>query len=104
ELLEAPLVKVPADSLRRELLEATGADPESPTPIATDPTGNDLRISYRGALLRIAARDLCSPEPIEAVDDVADELSDLADATLEAALSIARLKLDRAASKVASAR
>ena len=93
ELLEDPLVKVPADSLRRELLEATGADPESPTPIATDPTGNNLRISYRGALLRIAARDLCSPEPIEAVVDVADELSDLADATLEAALSIARLKL-----------
>ena len=93
ELLETELVKVPADSLRRELLQATGADPESPIPIATDPTGNDLRIAYRGALLRIAARDLGSPEPIEAVVDIADELSDLADATLEAALSIARLKL-----------
>jgi [glutamine synthetase] adenylyltransferase / [glutamine synthetase]-adenylyl-L-tyrosine phosphorylase len=93
ELLDAPLVKVPADSLRRELLGATGADPDSPTPIATDPTGNDLRVAYRGALLRIAARDLCSPEPIEVFDDIADELSDLADATLEAALSIARLKL-----------
>ena len=84
---------MPADSLRRELLQATGADPESLIPIATDPTGNDLRIAYRGALLRIAARDLGSPEPIEAVADIADELSDLADATLEAALSIARLKL-----------
>ena len=93
ELLETELVKVPAASLRRELLEATGADPESPTPIATDSTGNQLRIAYRGALLRIAARDLCAPEPIEVVDDIADELSDLADATLEAALSIARLKL-----------
>ena len=93
QLLETELVKVPAASLRRELLEATGADPESPTPIATDSTGNQLRIAYRGALLRIAARDLCAAEPIEVVDDIADELSDLADATLEAALSIARLKL-----------
>ena len=93
QLLETELVKVPAAALRRELLEATGADPESPTPIATDSTGNQLRIAYRGALLRIAARDLCGPEPIEVVDDIADELSDLADATLEAALSIARLKL-----------
>ena len=29
-------------------------------------TGDGLRIAYRGALLRIAARDLCAPEPIEA--------------------------------------
>src|SRR5829696_3894451 len=93
ELLETELVKIPAGALRRELLEATGADPELPAPIATDPSGNQLRIAYRGALLRIAARDLCAPEPIEVVDDIADELSDLADATLEAALSVARLKL-----------
>ena len=99
ELLKDELVKVPAASLRRELLEATGADPESPLPIATDPTGDQLRIAYRGALLRIAARDMCAPEPIEAVVDIADELSDLADATLEAALSIARLKLGENAPK-----
>ena len=99
ELLEDELAKVPAASLRRELLEATGADPESPLPIATDPTGDRLRIAYRGALLRIAARDMCAPEPIEAVVDIADELSDLADATLEAALSIARLKLGENALK-----
>ena len=76
-----------------------GRDPESPTPIATDPTGDQLRVAYRGALLRIAARDLAAPEPIEAVVDIADELSDLADATLEAALSIARLKLGENAMK-----
>ena len=99
ELLEDELTKVPAVSLRRELLEAAGADPESPLPIATDPTGDRLRIAYRGALLRIAARDMCAPEPIEAVVDIADELSDLADATLEAALSIARLKLGENALK-----
>ena len=66
ELLTDRLVKMPATALRRELLEATGADPESTTPIATDPTGDQLRIAYRGALLRIAARDMCAPEPIEA--------------------------------------
>jgi [glutamine synthetase] adenylyltransferase / [glutamine synthetase]-adenylyl-L-tyrosine phosphorylase len=93
ELLTEELDKVSAEALRRELLEATGADPESARPVATDPTGDQLRIAYRGALLRIAARDLCAPEPLETVADVADELSDLADATLEAALSISRLKL-----------
>jgi [glutamine synthetase] adenylyltransferase / [glutamine synthetase]-adenylyl-L-tyrosine phosphorylase len=99
ELLAGELVQVPAASLRRELLEATGADPESPIPIATDRTGDRLRVAYRGALLRIAARDLCAPEPLEAVADIADELSDLADATLEAALSISRLKLGENALK-----
>src|SRR3712207_4414012 len=56
-------------------------------------TGDGLRVAYRGALLRIAARDLCAAEPIEVVDAIADELSDLADAALEAALAIARAKL-----------
>ena len=99
QLLVTEVAKVPAAALRCELLEATGADPESTTPIATDPTGDQLRVAYRGALLRIAARDLGAPEPIEALPDIADELSDLADATLEAALSIARLKLGENAMK-----
>ena len=99
DLLERDLVKTSAAALRRELLEATGADPEAAIPIATDPTGDELRIAYRGALLRIAARDVCAPEPLEAVVDIADELSDLADATLEAALSIGRLKLGENALK-----
>jgi len=99
DLLQDELVKIPAASLRRELLDATGADPESPVPIASDATGDALRIAYRGALLRIAARDLCAPEPIEVVVDIADELADLADATLEAALSISRLKLGENALK-----
>ena len=99
DLLEGELAQLSAAALRRELLEAAGADSEAPIPIATDPTGDGLRIAYRGALLRIAARDLCAPEPLEAVADIADELSDLADATLEAALSISRLKLGENALK-----
>jgi glutamate-ammonia-ligase adenylyltransferase len=92
DLLDEDLDKVPAAALRRQLLAVTGADPDAALPVATELTGDPLRTAYRGALLRIAARDLCSAEPIEVVDDVAEELSDLADATLEAALAIARAK------------
>ncbi|MFL6026148.1 MAG: bifunctional [glutamine synthetase] adenylyltransferase/[glutamine synthetase]-adenylyl-L-tyrosine phosphorylase [Friedmanniella sp.] len=99
DLLDGDLEKRGAAELRRLLLLATGADPEAELPVATELSGDPLRIAYRGEVLRIAARDLCSPEPIELVDDVADELSDLADATLEAALAIARAKGGPAAMK-----
>ena len=63
-------------------------------PVATELTGDPLRTAYRGAL----AADRRVPRPgiaelIEAVDAIADELSDLADAALEAALAIARAKI-----------
>ncbi len=93
DLLTAPLLRSSAAELRTELLAAVGADPQASTPVASPGSSDRLRIAYRGALLRIAARDLCDPEPIEVVDDVAAELSDLADATLEAALALAREKL-----------
>ncbi|SDU96174.1 glutamate-ammonia-ligase adenylyltransferase [Microlunatus sagamiharensis] len=92
DALDGPLRRTTATDLRRELLLAVGADPAADVPVATDLVGDGLRLAYRAALLRVAARDLCAPEPIEAVDGVADELSDLADATLEAALAIARAK------------
>src|SRR5690606_34974637 len=38
-------------------------------------------------------RDLTAADPIAVVPDIADELSDLADATLESALAIARAKV-----------
>ncbi|GAA3577789.1 bifunctional [glutamine synthetase] adenylyltransferase/[glutamine synthetase]-adenylyl-L-tyrosine phosphorylase [Microlunatus spumicola] len=93
DALAGPLSRTSAPDLRAELLRAVGSDPADPAPVATDLVGDGLRLAYRAALLRVAARDLCAPEPIEAVDGVADELSDLADATLEAALSIARAKV-----------
>jgi glutamate-ammonia-ligase adenylyltransferase len=92
ELLADELEMTSAAEMRRQLLISTGADVESATPVATELTGDGLRLAYRGALLQIAARDLGAPEPIEAVDEIADELSHLADAALEAALSIARGK------------
>lgn len=79
-----------AQDLRRELLEAVGADPTLGAPRATDRGGDRLRIAYRAALLRIVARDVCAPEPIEEMGSIAAELSDLADATLDTALAIAR--------------
>jgi glutamate-ammonia-ligase adenylyltransferase len=93
DALAGPLSRTSAPDLRAELLRAVGADVAAPAPVATDLVGDGLRLAYRAALLRVAARDLCAPEPIEAVDGVADELSDLADATLEAALAIARAKV-----------
>ncbi|HET6815771.1 MAG TPA: bifunctional [glutamine synthetase] adenylyltransferase/[glutamine synthetase]-adenylyl-L-tyrosine phosphorylase [Mycobacteriales bacterium] len=66
--------------LRQTLSDAVG-----------DATGRQardaLRVAYRGCLLTLAARDVCGDV---AVDEVAGELADLAEATLETALDIAR--------------
>ena len=93
DVLDDGLAQRTATELRTRLLEAVGADPQAPLPVATDLTGDSLRLAYRAMILRIAARDLSAPEPIEAMPQVADELSDLADATLEAALAIGRAKV-----------
>ena len=91
--LAPPATRRTAAELRIELLLAVGAEPETAQPVATDSDGDQLRLAYRAALLRIAARDVCDPEPIEGLPGVAAELSDLADATLEAALALARRKV-----------
>ncbi|MBZ5733416.1 bifunctional [glutamine synthetase] adenylyltransferase/[glutamine synthetase]-adenylyl-L-tyrosine phosphorylase [Nocardioides sp. TRM66260-LWL] len=86
--------------LRACLLRAVGADPVAVLPIATraDADAVDaLRVEYRRLLLRLAARDLAHHL---GVDDVAAELSDLAVATLDAALAVARQRVGAAASTV----
>ena len=83
----------PAYAVRGALLEAVGADPESPHPTATlsaSAAADALRVEYRRVLVRLAARDLAHHL---GVDDAAAELSDLAAATLEAALAIARSRV-----------
>jgi glutamate-ammonia-ligase adenylyltransferase len=79
--------------LRRRLLAAVDADPDVAAPTATV-TGNvaldALRVAYRRELLDIAARDLTG---VARVDDVAAELADLAAATLDSALAVARAEL-----------
>jgi glutamate-ammonia-ligase adenylyltransferase len=84
------------EALRAELLYAVGADPQAAVPIATlsGPAGSDaLRVAYRRRLLSLAARDLASPDPLSVVQAVARELADLAAATLDAALALARAQL-----------
>ena len=71
-------------------MEAVGADPRPPAPVATLPEAeavDALRVTYRRLLLPLAARDLTHEL---GVDDAAAELSDLAAGTLDAALAVAR--------------
>ncbi len=91
-------VRPTAAGLRRAMLLQVDADPDDPVPVAPGPTAASadmLRIGYRNLLLGLAARDLA--DGVE-VADVAAELADLAGATLEAALAIARTDLGDAAS------
>jgi glutamate-ammonia-ligase adenylyltransferase len=95
-LLADPLltaVRPTAKSLRDDLLAAVGADSAAADPRAAEggsPAYDALRVAYRRALLKVAARDLtASPD----VMDIAAELADLASGALEAALAIARYEI-----------
>lgn len=82
-----------AYAVRAGLLDAVGADPEHPHPVATLPDAealDALRVEYRRVLLRLAARDLAHDLGL---DDTAAELSDLAAGTLDAALAVARARV-----------
>ncbi|MDR0416671.1 MAG: bifunctional [glutamine synthetase] adenylyltransferase/[glutamine synthetase]-adenylyl-L-tyrosine phosphorylase [Propionibacteriaceae bacterium] len=93
-VLEAAPDRLGAAALRADLLAAVGADPGSAMPSASAPAaGDDLRHAYRRHLLRVAARDLTAADPAEALPAVAAELADLADATVEAALAVARAEV-----------
>ena len=90
-----------AATLRADLLASVGADPDAAAPIAssagpTTGSGNPadaLRLAYRAALLRVAARDLTADDPLATVADIGRELADLADAVIEAAIALARLEV-----------
>ncbi|GAB2768380.1 bifunctional [glutamine synthetase] adenylyltransferase/[glutamine synthetase]-adenylyl-L-tyrosine phosphorylase [Nocardioides salsibiostraticola] len=82
-----------ARAVRAGLLECVGAEHADAEPVATLPDGeclDALRVEYRRVLLRLAARDLAHDMRI---DDVAAELAELADGTLEAALAVARQRV-----------
>ncbi|HEX6148576.1 bifunctional [glutamine synthetase] adenylyltransferase/[glutamine synthetase]-adenylyl-L-tyrosine phosphorylase [Nocardioides sp.] len=88
--------RAPAFAVRTGLMQVVGADPDDPTPTATVPQPealDALRVEYRRVLLRLAARDLAHAQRL---DDTAAELSDLAAATLDAALAIARAQVGEA--------
>jgi glutamate-ammonia-ligase adenylyltransferase len=92
--------RMPAYAVRECLLTAVGADPHDASPVATLPDADAvdaLRVEYRRVLLRLAARDLAHHVGL---DDAAAELSDLAAATLEAALAVARARVGEPAATV----
>ncbi len=83
----------PAYAVREAMLTAVGADPHADTPVAGLPDAeavDALRVEYRRLLLRLAARDLAHHVGL---DDAAAEISDLAAATLEGALAVARARV-----------
>ncbi|HRN29660.1 MAG TPA: bifunctional glutamine-synthetase adenylyltransferase/deadenyltransferase, partial [Terrimesophilobacter sp.] len=65
---------------------------------------DDLRVRYRRELLRIAVWDLAQGSPIDAIDQVAAALADLAGATLDGALRLARAASRFDAAEVAATR
>ncbi len=92
-------VRPTAAGLRRTMLLKVGADPDLPAPsgrgsVAT--STDALRVAYRTELLRLAARDVADGAEVA---DVAAELADLAGATLEAALAIARTEVGDASAR-----
>lgn len=92
ELVRRVDLGAPGRQVRRErLLAAVGADPLDPRPRARGAApGDALRVAYRDELLTTVVRDLVHGAR---VDDIAEELADLADAALEAGLAIARAEL-----------
>lgn len=90
DVLCGPVDRLPLAELHSRLLAAIGCDPVDGRPVAAPERSDDLRSAYRRELLRIAARDLTSADPLAALPDIAAELADLADATVGAALALAR--------------
>jgi glutamate-ammonia-ligase adenylyltransferase len=102
ELLRGATTRPDEAALRAGLLRAVGADPGNPGPGNPDPgnpdgpvaTGREptaaLAAAYRRRLLDLTARDLTGAAT---VDEVGEELADIAAAVLEAALAVARAEL-----------
>jgi len=80
-VLRGPVGRPGADELREELLAAVQATTDRVTALAA---------AYRRRLLHLAARDLTGAATVE---QVGEELADIAAAVLEAALAVARAEL-----------
>ncbi|GHC91701.1 glutamate-ammonia-ligase adenylyltransferase [Nocardiopsis terrae] len=100
ELRGADAARTPEpEELRRGLMHTVGAHPDDTAPVAdlslgegsgAEPSAvlrHTLRVAYRRRVLRLTGRDLTG---VNTVDEVAAELADLAAATLDAALAVAR--------------
>ncbi len=102
ELLRGEVSRPDPAGLREDMLRAVGADPRLPEPVAAqrDPAAA-LAAAYHTRLLHLAARDLTGAAT---VDEVGEELADLAAAVLEAALAVARSELPAGAAGSAPCR
>ena len=107
ELLRGAITRPDAAELRADLLRAVGAAPggaapggaapggaapggaDGPVAAGREPTAA-LAAAYRRRLLQLTARDLTGAAT---VDEVGEELADIAAAVLEAALAVARAEL-----------
>lgn len=93
---EVPVLDLAPEDERARALAAVGADPASPVPVATV-TGADgvcgLRRTYRRRVLEIAAADLTSPDPLDALPKVAAAMADVVAGALDAALAVARAEV-----------
>ncbi|HXO23967.1 MAG TPA: bifunctional [glutamine synthetase] adenylyltransferase/[glutamine synthetase]-adenylyl-L-tyrosine phosphorylase, partial [Streptosporangiaceae bacterium] len=80
--------------LREQMLLAVGANPRLAEPVASQDVKDEpvaaLAAAYRRRLLHLAARDMTA---VVSVDEVVEELADIAAAVLEAALAVARSEL-----------
>ncbi len=82
-----------ADELRRELLDAVGADAEGFAQTGDESAWVVLRVRYRRMIARIAAYDLAAADATEVLAAVAAALADAAGAALEASLCVARTRV-----------
>src|SRR5690625_4603597 len=96
-------LSMPYERVRRRLVTAAGADPDTPVPVA-QPTWQEgldtWRRAYRRELLLIAAQDLTAADPHALQPQVSAALSDLAAAALEGALALARAEVGPPAQQV----
>ena len=93
QILRGALGRPSPAELREQMLQAVGANPRLAEPIAgqddKDPVAA-LAAAYRRRLLHLAARDMTA---VVTVEEVVEELADIAAAVLEAALAVARSEL-----------
>jgi glutamate-ammonia-ligase adenylyltransferase len=94
-LLRGDVARPGPAELREQMLAAVGANPRHAEPVSrtadatTDPAAA-LAAAYRRRLLDLAARDMTA---VASLEEVAEELADIAAAVLEAALAVARSEL-----------
>ncbi|HEV2931532.1 MAG TPA: bifunctional [glutamine synthetase] adenylyltransferase/[glutamine synthetase]-adenylyl-L-tyrosine phosphorylase [Streptosporangiaceae bacterium] len=93
QILRGPIGRPGPAELREQMLLAVGANPRLAEPAAghqpAEPVAA-LAAAYRRRLLHLAARDMTA---VVSVEEVVEELADIAAAVLEAALAVARSEL-----------